>query len=111
MKREHSDDVDDGTVSKHLMSNAFPLQCEESEREWHPDPNVVSKCEALAKKVVSVVKDAKLKHSCQVSIIGESATHLLCSNQFTVTVYLMLPDSLFGKRDYVLCRSRCIHQL
>ncbi|WKX95456.1 hypothetical protein Q1695_012147 [Nippostrongylus brasiliensis] len=141
MKSEHADDVDDGTVSQHLLSNAFRLQCEDAERERHPDPNVVSKCEALAKKVVSVVKDAKLKHSCQykdlsmwathgvnyplnelraaiekttssemqyrwsapkeVTIIGESATNLLCSNQFTVTIFLMLPDSLFGKRDYV----------
>ncbi|WKY11176.1 hypothetical protein Q1695_003042 [Nippostrongylus brasiliensis] len=40
-------------------------------------------------------------HFKQVTIIGESATHLLCSNQFTVTVYLMLSDSLFGKQDYV----------
>ncbi|KAK6046385.1 hypothetical protein COOONC_16109 [Cooperia oncophora] len=37
----------------------------------------------------------------QVSIISESAINLLSSNCFTVNIFVTLPDSLFGKRDYI----------
>ncbi|XGW11513.1 hypothetical protein V3C99_012754 [Haemonchus contortus] len=52
-------------------------------------------------KTTSSVLTFEWKAPKEVTILSESAIDLLCSNCFTINILVTLPDSLFGKRDYI----------
>ncbi|EYC07881.1 hypothetical protein Y032_0068g185 [Ancylostoma ceylanicum] len=63
----------------------------------HP---LVQHAAAIA-KTTSSVTEYKWAPPEEVVILSESAVDLLCSSSFTIHVFVTLPDSIFGKRDYI----------
>lgn len=49
------------------LLQSLVFKCEDAERDRQADPKVVSKWEETAKKIAAAMRNAKLKHSCQVN--------------------------------------------